>query len=53
MSIPKKDLVINLKTVTCPKPKTKQPKGWKEILWGGYTCNNCSCKMDKYGTKRK
>ena len=58
MSITKKDLGINLKTVNCPKcqteqPKIRKPKGWKEILWGGQTCNNCGCKMDKYGTERK
>ena len=58
MSITKKDVGINLKTVKCPRCRTEQPKirfpkGWKEILWGGYTCHNCGCKMDKYGTERK
>lgn len=54
MSIKIKDLGINLKPVYCPKcnteqPKIRKPKGWNEILWGGYTCSNCDCKMDKYG----
>ncbi len=49
---------INLNTVYCPvckkqQPKIRKPKGWKEILWGGYTCENCGCKMDKYGKERK
>jgi len=58
MAITKKDFGINLRTVHCPKceteqPKIRKPKGWKEILWGGYSCANCGCKMDKYGTERK
>lgn len=49
---------VNLKTVHCPDCKTEQPKvrkpqGWHEILWGGSTCKNCGCKMDKYGVKRQ
>lgn len=58
MGIKIKDFGVNLKTVHCPKCKTEQPKnrtpkGWKEILWGGFTCSNCGCKMDKYGEERK
>lgn len=53
----KKLLAINLKKVNCPKcnleqPKIRKPKGLKEILWGGNTCTNCGCKMDKHGKKR-
>ena len=48
---------INLKTVNCPKckeeqPKIRKPRGMKEILWGGFTCKSCGCKMDKYGKER-
>jgi hypothetical protein len=48
---------INLKKVFCPKCKTEQPrlrkpKGLYEVLWGGNTCENCGCKMDKYGNER-
>ncbi len=58
MSIKLKDFGVNLNTVYCPvcnkqQPKIRKPKGWKEILWGGYTCENCGCKMDKYGKERK
>ena len=58
MSIKIKDFGINLKTVNCPKcnteqPKIRKPEGWIEILSGGNTCENCGCKMDKYGKERK
>jgi hypothetical protein len=48
---------INIRIVKCPvcnerQPFIRKPKGIYEILWGGYTCNNCGCKMDKYGKKR-
>lgn len=53
----KKDSGINLKSVSCPKCRTKQPwirmpKDWREAFFGGYTCSNCYCKMDKYGKER-
>ena len=49
---------VNLKTVNCPKcdqeqPKIRKPKGFQEIMWGGSTCSNCGCKMDKYGVERE
>lgn len=52
-----KKLGVNLKTVHCPdcneeQPKRRKPQGWHEILWGGSTCKNCGCKMDKWGEKR-
>lgn len=48
---------VNLNTVNCPEcnteqPKVRKPQGWQEILWGGSTCKNCGCKMDKFGVKR-
>ena len=49
---------INLESVNCPQcgeeqSKIRKPKGWNEILWGGSTCKNCGCKMDKFGKERK
>lgn len=48
------DLGINLSKVHCPQcnekqPMVRRPKGWREILLGGWTCKKCGCKMDKYG----
>jgi len=49
---------IHLKTVYCPncqeeQPKVRKPQNWRQILWGGYTCQNCGTEMDKYGKKLK
>ena len=38
----------------CPRcgahlPGIRKPKSQEEILWGGWTCPNCGCKVDKYG----
>jgi len=51
-------LKINTKRLNCPncktaQPKVRTPKGWQEILWGGNTCKNCGCKMDRFGNERK
>jgi len=53
-----KDLTINIEKKKCPKCRTEQPlfrlpKGVKEALWGGWTCENCGCKMDKNGKEIK
>jgi hypothetical protein len=45
---------INLIKVNCPncdiaQPVMRIPKDIKELLWGGWTCRKCECKMDKYG----
>ncbi len=50
-------LKVNIKTVHCPKCNEiqhtiRKPKGMYEVLWGGYTCANCGCKMDKFGEER-
>ena len=52
-----KNFSINFKTVNCPKckepqPKIRKPQGMNEILWGGWTCKLCGCKMNKYGKER-
>ena len=48
---------INLKRVSCPKCGTEAsrlrvPASGSEVLWGGYTCPNCGCQMDKWGRQR-
>ena len=45
---------VNLKPVTCPccnrtMPKVRSPKSLREALWGGGTCTNCGCEVDKWG----
>jgi len=47
---------INLKHVICPKcqtpaPKIRKPTSTQELFWGGWTCTNCGCKMDKWGNE--
>lgn len=42
----------------CPRcgtqmPLFRKPSDKEEMLWGGWTCPNCGCKMDKYGRERK
>lgn len=41
----------------CPRcatrlPMIRKPTSQEEILWGGWTCPNCGCKVDKYGRER-
>lgn len=43
---------VNLKAVDCPscgttQPKRRKPKNMQQALWGGSTCENCTCEMDK------
>jgi len=45
---------INTSTVVCPKcgttfPKRRKPANLRQALWGGGTCQNCSCEVDKWG----
>jgi len=45
---------INLEPVNCPRcmsalPQIRQPKSRREQLWGGWTCEKCGCKVDKWG----
>jgi hypothetical protein len=32
-----------------PAPKVRMPKNTYEILWGGWTCEQCGCPNDKWG----
>ena len=48
---------INLQDVHCPEcntpmPKIRKPKNLSQVFWGGCTCNNCGCEVDKYGNKK-
>ena len=50
----KSKLGISLKTVYCPRCKTKQPwlrmpANTKQLLFGGTTCPKCGANLDKYG----
>jgi hypothetical protein len=45
---------INLNQLSCPKCQTlipvfRWPRSIKQALWGGATCPNCGCEMDKWG----
>jgi len=40
--------------IHCPRcgtrlPAIRKPSSTEEMLWGGWTCPNCGCKVDKYG----
>jgi hypothetical protein len=44
----------NLESVNCPAcgfpmPQVRRPKSLRQALWGGWTCANCGCEMDKWG----
>lgn len=48
---------MNFKKVYCPKCGLKQaywrwPQSLNEALWGGGTCPECGCKMDKWGKEK-
>jgi transcription elongation factor Elf1 len=46
---------INLNTDNhCPKCEKsllviRKPTSVKQFMWGGWTCNNCGCQIDKWG----
>jgi hypothetical protein len=55
---PGSDWGINFKHVDCPgcgerMPGIRLPKGWTELMWGGWTCPGCGCRMDKWGKARE
>jgi hypothetical protein len=40
--------------INCPRcgthlPMIRKPATTEQMLWGGWTCPNCGCKVDKYG----
>ena len=45
---------INLEKVHCPDcgarmPALRVPEDWHQLMWGGWTCPECGCRMDKWG----
>ena len=43
---------INLERENCPDcgepmPRIRRPRSIKQALWGGGTCPQCGCEMDK------
>jgi len=47
---------INLSKVSCPRcgarmPRFRRPANDRQALWGGWTCPECGCEMDKYGVE--
>ncbi|MFT6167007.1 MAG: hypothetical protein ACJAV5_001500 [Vicingaceae bacterium] len=63
LSLIKKDskysyLGMNFKRVFCPncnkrQPFIRKPTNQRQLLNGGYTCENCQTEMDKFGTELK
>jgi hypothetical protein len=50
----KNEFGVNLNPSQCPRcrramPSVRVPKSLNQALWGGWTCPNCSCQMDKWG----
>ncbi|MDF2455404.1 MAG: hypothetical protein K0R51_1397 [Cytophagaceae bacterium] len=48
---------INLRP-KCPKcgiqqPLFRVPQDWRQLLFGGWTCKKCGCRMDRKGNKIK
>ncbi len=35
-----------------PLPIIRAPGSLHETLWGGWTCKQCGCQVDKYGRER-
>lgn len=47
---------INLNRAGCPDcgaalPTFRKPANARQALWGGWTCANCGCEIDKWGRK--
>jgi transposase-like protein len=50
-------LGIDLSPKTCPRcgqslPVIRKPASEEERMFGGWTCQNCGTKVDKYGRER-
>jgi hypothetical protein len=35
-----------------PLPPIRKATSLSETLWGGWTCEKCGCKVDRYGKER-
>jgi len=45
---------INIYPVNCPKcsenmPRFRSPKSFRELMWGGWNCPKCGCRMNQWG----
>jgi hypothetical protein len=43
-----------INTVNCPRcnrlmPTIRKPKSMSQAMWGGWTCEQCGCVMDRWG----
>ena len=34
-----------------PVPRVRRPTSFRQALWGGWTCQNCSTEMDRHGNQ--
>ena len=34
-----------------PMPKVRRPANRRQMLWGGWTCPECGCEIDRRGRK--
>jgi predicted RNA-binding Zn-ribbon protein involved in translation (DUF1610 family) len=55
-TIVKNNWGINFHRVACPDcgvemSRVRMPNSGKQAMWGGYTCPNCQCEMDKWGRR--
>jgi hypothetical protein len=43
--------LFGLKCPRCGKrlPMIRKPASVEQMMWGGWTCPQCGCKVDKYG----
>jgi hypothetical protein len=49
---------VNPRRVQCPScgarlPIFRVPRGLGQMLWGGWTCRSCHCRIDKWGRQRQ
>jgi transposase len=48
--------ILNFRTVLCPKcgrtmPFLRLPRSLRQLLFGGWTCRSCGCRMNRWGEK--
>jgi hypothetical protein len=55
-TVVKNNCGINLRAVACPDcgikmRRLRMPNSGKQAVWGGHTCPDCQCEMDKWGRR--
>ena len=53
-TVTKSKMGININPSQCPRCQTAMPsvratKSLNQALWGGWSCPNCGCELDKWG----